>query len=116
MAAVERRGECKFFTGEQFRSDDVFDRIEINTQAQPAEEAAFSAFAPPRDPGAYELFDVDADPGETKNLAAALPGQKNKMLPLMIKVRRQIAAAAARQGNTGLDAESRRQLEALGYL
>lgn len=91
-------------------------KLIYNEPFTPQGLAAFSAFAPPRDPGAYELFDLDADPGETRNLAAALPGQKNKMLPLMIKVRRQIAAAAAHQGNTGLDAESRRQLEALGYL
>jgi arylsulfatase A-like enzyme len=78
--------------------------------------AAFSAFAPPPVPGPYELFDLDADPGETRNLVAALPRQKAKMLPLLMNVRRQIAAAAAGGRKTGLDDESRRQLEALGYL
>lgn len=91
-------------------------KLVYNEPFTPQGLAAFSAFAPPPDPGTYELFDLDADPGEAKNLAATRPRQKEKMLPLLMKVRRQISAAMARKGTAGLDAESRRQLEALGYL
>ncbi len=91
-------------------------KLIYNEPFTPQGLAAFSAFAPPRDPGAYELFDLDADPGETENLAAELPREKAKMLPLLMEVRRRITAAAACRGSMDLDDESRRQLEALGYL
>ena len=91
-------------------------KLIYNESFTPQGLAAFSFYAPPPDPGSYELFDLSADPGETKNLIAELPAQKDKMLPLLMKVLRQIAAATARRGNAGLDDESRRQLEALGYL
>lgn len=91
-------------------------KLIYNEPFSPPGLAAFSVYAPPPDPGGYELFDLAADPGETKNLGAELPRQKEKMLPLLMKIRRQIAAAAAHRGSAGLDDESRRQLEALGYL
>lgn len=76
---------------------------------------AFARFAPPPLPGTYELFDLAADPGETRNLAGSLPKQREKMLPLLFRIRRQIGETTGAKPPR-LDDEARKQLEALGYL
>ncbi len=76
---------------------------------------AFAGFAKPPFPGTYELFDLAADPGETRNLAGSLSRQREKMLPLLLKIRRQIRETAGAKP-LRLDEEARKQLEALGYL
>jgi arylsulfatase A-like enzyme len=72
-----------------------------------------------RDPDAERLFDLDADPGEKSNL---LPEAKNRSYPLKLALDRigeACVAVKARFGAgkpTSVDPETRKQLEALGYV
>jgi len=65
------------------------------------------------------LFDLDADPGETRNL---LPSSRDRLYPLRLGLDRYTEASLSLKARFGtgkapeLDPETRRQLEALGYI
>jgi arylsulfatase A-like enzyme len=66
--------------------------------------------------GTLELYDLGADPGETRNLSSERPELLERLLPLL-----EAQLAAAREGSARGEAvefseEEIRQLEALGYV
>jgi hypothetical protein len=64
-----------------------------------------------------ELYDLELDPGERENLAAALPGRVEELLRHLARrlvERKDEAAGAAARGED--DAERREMLESLGYV
>ncbi|RMD86041.1 MAG: hypothetical protein D6815_00630 [Candidatus Dadabacteria bacterium] len=62
------------------------------------------------------LYDLQADPGETRNLAGELP-DRVAALRADLQVLEQAAAASAVHGESGdIDAASRERLRALGYI
>jgi len=67
-----------------------------------------------RRPAGVELYDLAADPGETKNLAATDPGTVRGLLWLIEQRAR--AGAAPPATPVSLDPELEKQLRALGYL
>ncbi len=70
-------------------------------------------------PAQEELYDLLDDPGETRDLAAAQPAVRERVLKRVAKL--ETACAGVRRtygpgGEAALDAEARKRLEALGYL
>ncbi len=66
----------------------------------------------------WELFDLDADPGERTNLAASEPERLEALRTRLERVRATLGAASADLDATGtgvMDPETRSQLEGLGY-
>ena len=64
-----------------------------------------------------ELFDLDADPGERRNLAAQHAGQVPPLLKVLSTWRKEtVALRPRRTDQTDLDVRTRKQLEALGYV
>jgi arylsulfatase A-like enzyme len=78
----------------------------------------FKGFTAPPMPPKYELYDLHADPGETRNIMGSHPGIKEKMMREVLKIRKIIAQREAKRGKKKrpLDKEVREQLESLGYL
>ncbi len=67
----------------------------------------------PRD----ELYDLDRDPGEERNLAAERPRQRNDLRGRGLAFMQKAGRGALTPGNIQvMDAEDRRRLAALGYL
>ena len=67
--------------------------------------------APAEDP-ARELYDLSADPGETRNLAELEPDRTRRLSALIADWR---ASAEAVGPSPTVSPEDRRRLEALGY-
>ena len=64
-----------------------------------------------------ELFDLDADPGERRNLAAQHTEQVVPLLRILSTWRKEtVALRPRRTDQTDLDVKTRKQLEALGYV
>ncbi len=64
-----------------------------------------------------ELFDLDADPGETVNLIARHAEQARQLLGALATWRSEtVALRPTRVDRTDLDEQTRKQLEALGYV
>lgn len=76
----------------------------------------FGQFAPPWQPAMFELYDVQADPRETNNIAARRPEIKARMLPQLLRILQDIRRKAAANIPQRLDKEMEKQLKALGYL
>jgi choline-sulfatase len=76
----------------------------------------FGAFAPPWQPGLLELYDLQADPGETENLIHRRPGIGREMLTHLWRIRKIINQKTAGNAPQALNEETQKQLEALGYL
>ena len=91
-------------------------KLIFNESFTPPGLEAFGEFAPPPQPAQFEFFDLAADPGETTNIASRRPKQMKKWLPLLKKIRARISRASAGTRGHRLDEETRKQLEALGYL
>lgn len=91
-------------------------KLIFNEPFTPPGLEAFAEFSPPPQPEQFEFFDLAVDPGETTNIAARRPEQMKKWLPLLKEIRAQISRASAGTRGRRLDEESRKQLEALGYL
>jgi arylsulfatase A-like enzyme len=62
------------------------------------------------------LYDLQDDPGERHDLAAALPGEVDRLLAEMQRLVRQLAETAQEPSSVEIDAETLRQLQELGYL
>jgi arylsulfatase A-like enzyme len=60
-----------------------------------------------------ELYDLAADPGETRNLAAGQPGQAAELSKL---IRERFARIKRRGGQQGLSDELKEELKSLGYV
>jgi arylsulfatase A-like enzyme len=60
-----------------------------------------------------ELYDLAADPGETRNLAAGQPGQTAELSKL---IRERFARIKRRGGQQGLSDELKEELKSLGYV
>ncbi len=77
----------------------------------------FKNYTAPPQPPKLELFDLSPDPGETRNIAGSLPRIQDKMMPLLLEIRKAIIKklAAGGKGNQ-LDKEVQEQLKSLGYL
>lgn len=72
--------------------------------------------APPLSPK-LELYDLSQDPGETRNIANTQPRIKDKMMPLLLEIRKLIFKKLASKGKKkALDKEVQEQLKSLGYL
>jgi len=70
-----------------------------------------------QDNGRKKLFDLDLDPGETKNLAGANSGLCEELLQLLDEQNeRALRVGAAEFTERHLDAQAVRQLETLGYV
>ncbi|MFQ5744420.1 MAG: sulfatase [Acidobacteriota bacterium] len=71
-------------------------------------------------PGAVELFDLQEDPGERRNLAASEPVRAQLLLQELLaqRHRNRLALAGVDVGRTGfeLDPQTLEQLRALGYI
>ncbi|MBN2346478.1 MAG: sulfatase-like hydrolase/transferase [Candidatus Aminicenantes bacterium] len=78
--------------------------------------AVFSEFAAPPQPGRFELFDLESDPGETRNIAVLQPRVRAEMLPLLRRLRLQIVRSGGGSPSRSMDEEARKHLEALGYI
>ena len=87
-------------------------KLILNQLYQPGDLAFFTA--PPRTAPQIELFDLDADPGETRNVAekqaAAARSLVQRIEELTAKSRKR------RGGETAMTEELREQLKALGYI
>lgn len=66
------------------------------------------------EPANDELYDLDSDPGELRNVASEFPGQRTRLLR-NLRVSGATEIRAVEPGRTQ-DAEERSQLEALGYI
>lgn len=71
--------------------------------------------------GEIELYNVEEDPGEQKNLAGTMPGVARRVMNLYDKFRREKGDAKPDEGGdeareVELDEEAQRELKALGYL
>lgn len=78
----------------------------------------YKGYVPPPDVPMFQLFDLAADPGETKNIAASRPDIKNKIMPFLLETVKQVKKklAAGAQKNKPLEKEVEEQLKSLGYL
>jgi arylsulfatase A-like enzyme len=76
----------------------------------------FGQFAPPWQPAMFELYDVQADPGETDDIAVRRPEIKARMLPRLLRILQEIRRTAAGNVPQRMDEEMEKQLKALGYL
>jgi arylsulfatase A-like enzyme len=63
-----------------------------------------------------KLFDLDADPGETRNLARAEPALLNALLAALHSHLRESTLALARHPAARIDEATKEKLRALGYL
>jgi arylsulfatase A-like enzyme len=63
--------------------------------------------------GREELYDLSADPGETRNLAGAQP---TKVTELQRLIGQRYAGLKSRAGEQDVDEEMQKELEALGYV
>jgi arylsulfatase A-like enzyme len=63
--------------------------------------------------GKEELYDLSRDPGETNNLAAAQPAKVSELSSL---IRQRFTGLKSRAKEQDLDEETRKRLEALGYV
>lgn len=98
----------------------MFDRYKLiyNEPYSEKDLGFFNGFAAPPQLPEWELYDLEADPGETRNITAQLPDIRKKMTPLILKIRKVIARKASAMGKKKqeLDKEVREKLESLGYL
>ncbi|MCP5046071.1 MAG: sulfatase-like hydrolase/transferase [bacterium] len=78
----------------------------------------FDGHTAPPQPPRFELYDLNKDPGEINNIAAAFPRVKEKMMPLLLRIQKIIRQRIAAQGKKEkpLDKEVEEQLKSLGYL
>ena len=77
---------------------------------------SFKEYAlPPQTPN-FELYNLKKDSAETKNIIDTHPKIKEKMMPVILKIRKLILQKAAKTGKKVIDEEVRKQLESLGYL
>jgi arylsulfatase A-like enzyme len=70
---------------------------------------------PPQIPK-FELYNLKEDPVETQNIIDTHPKIKEKMMPIILEIRKLIRQKAAKTGKKAIDEEVRKQLESLGYL
>ncbi len=85
----------------------------IRNLPSPAAAAEFYRPAPPeRDP--LELYDLAADPGETRNVLAREGKTARELLAIMDALRKDLDAAVSRKWT--VDPELRERLRALGYI
>jgi arylsulfatase A-like enzyme len=62
-----------------------------------------------------ELYDLEADPGELKNLAPAFPARAAEWRARLLEAERALAASRPAEAPVEPDAETRERLAALGY-
>ena len=70
----------------------------------------------PRSDGREELYALDADPGETRDLSAAEPERTAELRARLAGWRASFTPAATNGAAPELDAEIRRRLHDLGYI
>ncbi len=70
----------------------------------------------PSGTGPDELYDLDADPGEQRNLAAEEPARREELKALLGTARARLKAPPEARVPVVLDPETQRQLKALGYV
>ncbi len=98
----------------------LFDRYKLiyNQPFSPGDLEFFKDHAlPPETPG-FEMYDLEADPGETRNIVHTHPALKKKMMPVIVEIDRLIKRKIAHAKKSGkpLDKEVEAQLKSLGYL
>ena len=76
----------------------------------------FKAYALPPQPPRWELYHLGDDLAETRNIAAAHSQIKEKMMPVIMKIRKLILQKTLKNKKKSIDAEVKKQLESLGYL
>ena len=82
------------------------------SELQSMRDGQYKFIAAPR----RELYDLAADPGETRDLAAEQPRRADALERAVREFARQMAAAATPQVPRSVDPETARQLQALGYV
>lgn len=84
----------------------------------PQESLDYFSFLPPVT-GGIELYDLEADPGESLNLAKKRPDLVRSFMPRIVELRRHLSSAfagLAQPESSDLDPELKKRLETLGYL
>ena len=78
----------------------------------------FKGHTPPPQPPLLELYDLIKDPGETTNIVSTHGRIKDKLMPVLLKIRKTIRQRTAAMGKNKkpLDKEVEEQLKSLGYL
>jgi arylsulfatase A-like enzyme len=77
---------------------------------------SFKEYALPPQIPKFELYNLREDPVETQNIVDTHTKIKEKMMPIILKIRKLIRQKAAKTGEKAIDEEVRKQLESLGYL
>jgi choline-sulfatase len=77
---------------------------------------SFKEYALPPQTPKFELYNLKEDPVETQNIIDTHPNIKEKMMPIILEIRKLIRQKSAKTGKKAIDEEVRKQLESLGYL
>jgi len=97
-----------------------FDHYKLiyNQPFGPGDLEFFKDYAPPPETPTFELFDLNVDPGETRNIIDSHPELEKMMMPEIVKIDHLIKQklAEAKKANKPLDKEAEAQLKSLGYL
>lgn len=96
-----------------------FDRYKLiyNTPFSGKDLEFFKDYTAPPPAPKFELYDLIRDPGETRNIAGTQPRIKDKMMPLLLDIRKLILEKlSTKDKKKKLDKEVQEQLKSLGYL
>lgn len=110
----------RYFDAVQPKIAVLFDRYKLiyNQSFRPADLEFFKKYTLPPETPEFELYDLSADPLETRNIFGRDPEIVKKIMPVIVETGRRIKqkTAAGDTGNRPLDKEVEDQLKSLGYL